>query len=326
MINNIHEQSIENKTALISGISGQDGGYLAQLLLSKGYTVWGTSRDAQTHSFLNLKKLGIFHRINLVSMIPEDYADVFAVLNKAMPDEVYYLAGQSSVGLSFEKPAETIQSIVMGALNMLEACRVLDKNIRFYYACSSECFGDTGEHAANEKTPFNPTSPYAVAKASAYSIVNNYRTTYNMFACNGILFNHESPLRSNRFVTHKIIAAAKRIAHGSVETLTLGRMDISRDWGWAPEYVDAMWRMLQLENPEDFVIATGETHLLEDFVRMAFATYGLDWHDHVIQSDEFLRPSDAMVSKGDPNKAKILLGWEARVNLPQIIERMILES
>jgi GDPmannose 4,6-dehydratase len=315
-----------NKSALISGISGQDGSYLAQLLLSKGYTVWGTSRDAQTHSFYNLKKLGIFHRVNLVSMNPEDYADVSATLYKAMPDEVYFLAGQSSVGLSFEKPAETIQNIVMGILNMLEACRILDNNIRFFHACSSECFADTGEHAANEKTPFNPTSPYAVAKASAYWIVNNYRTTYNMFACNGILFNHESPLRANGFVTHKIIAAAKRIAHGSVETLTLGRIDILRDWGWAPEYVDAMWRMLQLENPEDFVIATGVSHLLEDFVRLTFSAYRLDWHDHVIQSDKFLRPSDAMVSRADPNKAKILLGWEAHVNLPQIIERMILES
>lgn len=277
-----------NKTALICGISGQDGGYLAQLLLSKNYKVWGTSRDAEGSTFKNLRTLGIKDNIQVISMVPEDFRSVFMAIKHSNPDEVYYLAGQSSVGLSFEQPAETIQSAVIGTLNMLEAIRMADKEIRFYHAGSSECFGDTQGHPANEQTPFNPRSPYAVAKASAYWLVNNYREAYHMYACTGILFNHESPLRPARFVTQKIISTAKRIAAGGVEKLTLGRMDISRDWGWAPEYVDAIWRMMQLEKPMDFVIATGETLTLEEFVAHAFKILGLDWKEHVIHDQAFL--------------------------------------
>ena len=281
-----------NKTALICGISGQDGGYLAQLLLSKNYKVWGTSRDAEGSTFENLKTLGIKDDINVISMVPEDFRSVFMAIKHSNPDEVYYLAGQSSVGLSFEQPAETIQSAVIGTLNMLEAIRMADKEIRLYHAGSSECFGDTQGHPANEQTPFNPRSPYAVAKASAYWLVNNYREAYHLYACTGILFNHESHLRPARFVTQKIISTAKRIAAGSAEKLTLGRMDISRDWGWAPEYVDAMWRMLQLDKPEDFVIATGESLTLEEFVAHTFKVLGLDWREHVIQDQAFFRPAD----------------------------------
>ncbi len=312
-----------NKTALICGISGQDGGYLAQLLLSKNYKVWGTSRDAEGSTFENLRTLGIKDNIQVISMVPEDFRSVFMAIKHSNPDEVYYLAGQSSVGLSFEQPAETIQSAVIGTLNMLEAIRMADKEIRFYHAGSSECFGDTQGHPANEQTPFNPRSPYAVAKASAYWLVNNYREAYHMYACTGILFNHESPLRPARFVTQKIISTAKRIAAGSVEKLTLGRMDISRDWGWAPEYVDAIWRMMQLEKPMDFVIATGETLTLEEFVAHAFKILGLDWKEHVIQDQAFFRPTDIMVSRADASKAKEKLGWVASVKGLSVVERMM---
>lgn len=310
------------KTALICGISGQDGTYLAQLLLSKGYTVWGTSRDAQGSAFGNLKTIGIKDQVKLISMVPEDFRSVFMSVKQSQPDEVYYLAGQSSVGLSFEQPAETIQSVVIGVLNMLEAVRMADKPIRLYHAGSSECFGDTQGQPANEKTPFNPRSPYAVAKASAFWLVDNYREAYGLYACTGLLFNHESPLRPTRFVTQKIIQTAKRIAAGSGETLTLGRLDISRDWGWAPEYVDAMWRMLQLAKPEDFVIATGKTYSLEDFVRLAFTAQNLNWRDYVKQSEAFMRPTDLSISSADPLKAKLILEWEAQIDMQKVIQNM----
>ena len=313
------------KSALICGVSGQDGGYLAQLLLGKGYNVWGTSRDSQGSYFSNLKKIGIFDEVKLISMVPEDFRSVFMAIKQSNPDEVYYLAGQSSVGLSFEQPAETIQSIVIGTLNMLEACRMADKEIHLYHAGSSECFGDTQGNPANEKTPFNPRSPYAVAKASAFWLVDNYREAYGLYACTGLLFNHESPLRPSRFVTKKIICTAKRIANGSGETLMLGRTDISRDWGWAPEYVDAMWRMLQQDTPEDFVIATGKTNSLEYFVSLAFDAFNLDWREHVNQSVEFMRPADILVSSADPSKAYITLGWKAQIHLPQLINKMLQE-
>jgi GDPmannose 4,6-dehydratase len=315
--------TLNTKSALICGVSGQDGSYLAQLLLSKGYTVWGTSRDAQGSAFRNLKILCIFNKIKLISMVPEDFRSVFMAIKHSQPDEVYYLAGQSSVGLSFEQPAETIHSVVIGTLNMLEACRMTDKKTRFYHAGSSECFGNMQGLSANEKTPFNPRSPYAVAKASAFWLVNNYREAYNLYACTGVLFNHESPLRPTRFVTQKIISTAMRIAAGSGEKLTLGRMDISRDWGWAPEYVDAMWRMLQLEKPEDFVIATGVTITLEDFVAHAFNVLGLNWRDHVIQDKSFYRPTDILISKADPTMAKEKLNWVAGIKGKDVVNMMM---
>ena len=311
------------RTALICGVSGQDGSYLAQLLLNKGYKVWGTSRDAQGVTFGNLKTLGIFDKVNTLSMVPEDFRSVFLAINRSLPNEIYFLAGQSSVGLSFEQPAETIQSVVLGTLNMLEACRMIDKNIRFYHAGSSECFGNTNGQPANEKTPFNPRSPYAVAKASAFWLVNNYREAYGLFACTGMLFNHESPLRPSRFVTQKIVQTASTIRMGGKEKLRLGRLDISRDWGWAPEYVEAMWLMLQQDHPEDFVIATGVTYTLEDFVNLTFTNYGLNWKDHVVLSQEFIRPTDLPISSADPSKAKLKLNWQARSSMPQVVENMI---
>lgn len=313
------------RTALICGVSGQDGSYLAQLLLSKGYEVFGTSRDAQGSSFANLQKLGIRDQITFISMVPEDFRSVLVALRKSNPDEIYYLAGQSSVGLSFEQPAETIQSITLGTLNVLEGCRMMgapEKTIKIYHAGSGECFGDTKGEPANELTPFYPMSPYAVAKTSAYWLVNNYRDAYGLFACTGILFNHESPLRPERFVTQKIIRAVKRIAAGSGEKLKLGRLDIARDWGWAPEYVEAMWLMLQQDMPQDFVIATGTTISLEEFVKAAFDQAGLSWKDHVIQDPSLFRPTDLTVGRADPIKAHSQLGWKASTQGVNVVQKM----
>lgn len=314
------------KNALICGISGQDGSFLARLLLQKGYRVWGTSRDAQGSNFSNLQRLGIKDQIHYLSLVPEDFRSVLVCLRKSQPDEVYFLAGQSSVGLSFEQPAETIQSISIGMLNILEACRMMDREIRIYHAGSSECFGDTRGIPASETTHFHPVSPYAVAKASAFWLVDNYRNAYHLFACTGILFNHESPLRPARFVTQKIVSTAKRIASGSKEKLSLGRLDISRDWGWAPEYVEAMWRMLQQPEPEDYVIATGQTNPLEKFVEEVFFHFGLNWREHVLQNPEFMRPTDLQVSVGDPSKAAEKLGWTAKTDLKGVIQKMITED
>ncbi len=310
-------------TALICGVAGQDGAYLSQLLLNKGYRVFGTSRDAQGGSFSNLERLGLRKHVGILSMAPEDFRSVFMTIKACKPDEVYFLAGQSSVGLSFEQPAETIQSFTLGTLNILEACRMMDKPIRQYHAGSSECFGDTAGIPATEITPFSPRSPYAVAKASAYWLVNNYREAYGLYACTGILFNHESPLRPSRFVTQKIVQAAKRIAAGSPEKLTLGRIDISRDWGWAPDYVEAMWLMLQQKKPEDYVIATGHTFSLQEFVSTAFELLGLDWYDHVIQDPNLFRPADILISSADPSKAQTKLGWVASHKHKAVIQGMI---
>jgi GDPmannose 4,6-dehydratase len=312
-----------NKRALICGISGQDGAYLAKLLLSKGYQVFGTSRDAQGCIFGNLEKLGIKDKLTFFSMMPEDFRSVLVAFRQSQADEIYFLAGQSSVGLSFEQPAETIQSITMGTLNILEASRMLEKSPKIYFAGSSESFGDTGGKPAKEETPVHPKSPYAVAKASARWLVDNYREAYGIFACTGILFNHESSLRPERFVTQKIVSAAIRIAKGSKEKLELGRLDISRDWGWAPEYVEAMWLMLQQDEAEDFVIATGETSPLERFVAAAFEYFGLNWKDHVKLNKAFMRPTDLLVSVGDATKAYEKLGWKAKAKMSDVVRLMV---
>lgn len=310
------------RSALICGVSGPDGSYLAQLLLQKGYTVFGTSRDAQGSAFSNLQKLGIKDQITYISMIPEDFRSVLVALRKSNPDEIYCLAGQSSVGLSFEQPAETIQSITLGTLNILEGCRMMDKSIKIYQAGSGECFGNTHGEPANEATPFFPMSPYAVAKTSAYWLVNNYRDAYGLFACTGILFNHESPLRPERFVTQKIIRAVKRISEGSSEKLKLGRLDIARDWGWAPEYVEAMWLMLQQDKPQDFVIATGTTITLEEFVKTAFEQANLTWKDHIIQDPGLFRPTDLAIGRADPSRAQKTLAWSASTKGVEVVKKM----
>ena len=311
------------KVALITGVSGQDGAYLAQLLLHKGYQVFGTARDAQTNSFSNLRKLGILNQVHLESMSLNDFRSVLQVLSKVKPTELYNLAGQSSVGLSFQLPVETLESVSVGTLNLLEAIRFIGEPVRFYNAGSSECFGDTGGVPADENTPFRPCSPYAVAKATAFWEVANYREAYGLYACSGILFNHESPLRPERFVTRKIVASASRIAKGSKENLQLGNISIFRDWGWAPEYVDAMWRMLQQDNADDFVIATGEAFSLEDFVTEAFKSVNLDWREFVSSDQSLIRPTEIMIGLGDSSKAHGMLGWQARHKMKDVVRLMM---
>ncbi|MDG2483070.1 MAG: GDP-mannose 4,6-dehydratase [Alphaproteobacteria bacterium] len=311
------------KRALVLGISGQDGAYLARLLLDKGYVVHGTSRDADQNDFSNLVRLGLRDRITLHSAVPTDFCSVFQAIQSVTPDEIYNLAGQSSVGLSFDEPAETLQSITLGMLNVLETMRVVGGAARIYNACSSDCFGNTDGAAADETTAFRPRSPYGVAKAAAFWAVANYRESYGLYACSGILFNHESPLRPERFVTRKIIAAACRIAAGSGERLSLGNTAIARDWGWAPDYVDAMWRMLQQDEADDYVVATGQSHTLEDFVARAFDAVGLDWHDHVDSDPELMRPADLSRSRGDASKAADVLGWRASMAMPGVVKAMV---
>jgi len=311
------------KKALICGISGQDGTWLAQLLLKKGYEVHGTSRDAQLSTFANLRKLGILKQVHVHSMAPNDFRSVLQTISRSEPDEIYNLAGQSSVGLSFQQPVETLESIAMGNLNLLEVIRFLEHPIHFYNAGSGECFGDTGGVPADENTPFRPRSPYAVAKASAHWEVANYREAYGMFACSGILFNHESQLRPRRFVTRKIVSAAVEIAEGRSNAVELGNLQIQRDWGWAPEYVEAMWLMLQAEHPDDYVIATGEANKLECFCKQAFETVGLDWKEHVSINEDLFRPSEIMVGLGDASKAREELGWAPATNMGGVVEKMI---
>ncbi len=308
--------------ALICGVGGQDGAYLARLLLNKGYEVIGTSRDAMASSFSSLRQLGILDQVKTVSMAVNDFRSVLHTLKQHAPDEVYNLSGQTSVGLSFEQPVETMESIAGGTLNLLEAIRFMEHPIRFYNAGSSECFGDTGDIPANESTPFHPRSPYAVAKASAHWLVSNYREAYGLFACTGILFNHESPLRPTRFVTQKIVRTAAEIAQGSNIKLRLGNIAIQRDWGWAPDYVAAMWRMLNADQPDDYVIATGRTVSLAYFTEKVFQHYGLNWKDHVEVDNSLLRPTDILVGRADPSKARTHLGWHHSMDVDGAIFEM----
>jgi GDPmannose 4,6-dehydratase len=314
------------KRALICGVGGQDGGFLAQLLLRKGYEVLGTSRDIQISRFSNLEALGIRGDVQLHSMAVNDFRSVLHVIHKTQPDEIYNLTGQSSVSLSFEQPVETLESIATGTINLLEAIRFLERPIHFYNAGSSECFGDTHGVPADENTPFRPRSPYAVSKAAAFWGVANYREAYGMFCCSGILFNHESIFRPERFVTRKITSAAARIAQGSKERLVLGNLEVYRDWGWAPEYVEAMWLMLQQEVPDDFVIATGHTYSLLEFVDEAFLACGLNWRDHVESSAQFCRPTDIKVGAANPARAREKLGWVATSGMKDVVRMMVQAS
>jgi GDPmannose 4,6-dehydratase len=327
------------KTALICGISGQDGSYLARHLLEKGYRVAGTSRDAQLSPFTNLATLGIRDKVELHSMSLNDFRSVLQVLTRVRPDEIYNLAGQTSVFLSFEQPVETLESITIASVNLLESIRFIGQPVRLYDASSSECFGNTGGAPANEETPFRPASPYAVAKAASFWEVANYRSAYGLFACSGILFNHESPLRPERFVTRKIVEAARRIGSGSPEVLKLGDLDVERDWGWAPEYVDAMWRILQAGEARDYVIATGEKHSVRQFADEAFRLFGVDlqWEGEgassmaierktgrtIIQVDpQFIRPLEVRTLVGDPSRAARELGWKATTRFSSLIAQL----
>lgn len=309
------------RTALICGVTGQDGAFLCDLLLKKGYRVVGTSRDVFTNSFTNLKQLGVHEKIERRSLAPNDFRSVLQILTQVQPDEIYYLAGQTSVGLSFDQPIETMQSIAEGLMNLLEAMRFLRMKARLFHAASSEAFGDTPE-PADETTPFRPRSPYGIAKATAFWLVSSYREAYGIHACNGILFNHESTFRPDRFVTMKIMKAAARIANGSGEKLQLGNLKVVRDWGWAPEYVDGMWRILQQATPTDFVLASGVSHSLEYFAELAFRHAGLDWLDHVTSDSSLLRPYDIAISRACPSKAARMLDWRATVSFEEIVARL----
>jgi GDPmannose 4,6-dehydratase len=311
------------KKALVCGVSGQDGAYIARLLLEKGYEVYGGSRDSQMSTFKNLSSLGIKNDINLLSVNLNDFRSTLQSIIKIKPDEIYNLSGQSSVGLSYEQPVETLESISIGTLNILESIRFSNADIKFYNAGSSECFGDTKDIAADENTLFQPRSPYAVAKSTAFWLVSSYRDSYNIKASTGILFNHESPLRPDRFVTKKIISTACKIVKDKSLKLKLGNLDITRDWGWAPEYVEAIWLMLQTEFPEDYVIATGESNSLKDFIKTTFEYLGLNYQDHVISDDNLFRPSDLKIGRANPTKAETKLGWKAKSKMKDVIEKMI---
>jgi GDPmannose 4,6-dehydratase len=311
-----------SKRALIFGISGQDGTYLAELLLKKGYEVYGTSRDAQVANFRNLIQFGIRDRVVIESVAPNDFRSVLQTIIKVQPDEIYNLSGQSSVGLSFQQPVETFESISVATINIMEAIRFAGGQVKFYNACSGECFGET-QQPAIEETPFRPRSPYGVAKAAAFWQVANYREAYGLFACSGILFNHESPLRPDRFVTRKIVKTACRIAEGKESQLRLGNISIRRDWGWAPEYIEAMWLMLQQEKPDDYIVATGETHLLSEFIETAFSSLNLDWQKFVISDFELYRPSDLASSEANPVKAAKNLNWKANFGMVDVVRTMV---
>lgn len=312
-----------NKKAIIFGVSGQDGTYLAELLLNKGYIVYGTSRDAELSTFSSLKRLEIFDKLKLVSMSLIDFRSVMQVILDIKPDEIYNLAGQTSVGLSFVQPVETLESISIGTLNILEVIRFHKLQVKFYNASSSECFGETSQDGATEETAFRPRSPYAVAKSAAFWQVANYRDAYGLFACSGILFNHESPLRPARFATKKIIKAACEIKKGKVSKLQLGNVQIYRDWGYAKEYAEAMYLMLQHNVAEDFVISTGESTSLKQFVQSSFEYLGLDMSNYVEFNDSLIRPSEIMYNKGNSAKAKALLNWQAETKVKKLIELMI---
>jgi GDPmannose 4,6-dehydratase len=314
---------MSQREALIFGISGQDGAYLAHLLLSKGYRVHGVSRSsAETASFDRLVRIGIRDRIRFHSGDLSEFRSVVELIGKIRPDEIYNLAGQSSVALSFELPVETFDSVAVGTINILEYLRLLNYPVRLFQAVSTECFGNTSA-VLDETGPFRPRSPYAVAKAASFWANAIYREAYGLHVCSGILSNHESPLRPSRFVTRKIVQTAVRIAQGSPERLVLGNVEIERDWGWAPEYVEAMWLALQHDQPDDYIIATGETRPLSDLVACVFARLGLDWRDHVDTDATLFRPTELQRVELNPGRARERLGWVAKSRMEQVVANLV---
>jgi GDPmannose 4,6-dehydratase len=311
-----------SKTALIAGVTGQDGAYLAHYLLQLGYRVVGTSRDALIANVTRLQRLGIAEDVQLMSLAPNDFRSVLKVVSSVQAEEIYNLSGQTSVGLSFEQPVECMESISGATLNLLEVIRHLGGGIRFFSAGSSESFGQTGDQPATEETPLRPRSPYGVAKATAYWQVATYREAYGMFACTGILANHESPLRPKRFVTQKIIDGVRAIKSGEQTTIQLGNLDICRDWGWAPDYVKAMVLMLQADQPRDYLIASGTTSSLRQFAQEAFAVADLDLADHLESVDALKRPADLNYSAMNPRRIKEELHWSSRRPIQEIVAKM----
>lgn len=314
------------KSALITGITGQDGAYLAEFLLNKGYDVYGIYRRLSTPNFWRLQYLEVFDEVNL---IPADLTDEFSLLEalKASdPDEVYHLAAQSFVGTSFEQPTSTAHVTGIAVTSMLEAIRHYNPDIKFYQASSSEIYGDGHSDILNENSQFKPSSPYAAAKLYGYWMTRIYREGYNIFACNGILFNHESPLRGLEFVTRKISNSVAKIALGIENELLLGNLDAKRDWGYAPDYVEAMYRMLQQKKSDDYVIATGETHTVREFCEKSFDEVGLDWQDYVKVDKRFMRPIDVNFLCGDYSKAKEMIGWKPKVKFDELVKIMVRED
>lgn len=308
---------------LIFGILGQDGAYLADQLLAKGYEVHGTSRDAANGRGENLRALGIYDRVTLHSVQPGDLPSTLALLDAVRPTHVFNLAGQTSVGHSFHEPIETYHSVINGTLAILDGIRLHGRDVKFYNAASSEVFGEVAGEGATEQHPLHPQSPYGVAKSAALLSVANYRTSFELFACSGILFNHESPLRPERFVTQKVVRGAVEIAQRGGGLLQLGNLDIARDWGYAPEYVDAMIRILEQDEPGDFVIATGRCSTLKEFVACAFDCVGLDWTEHVEVAPHLMRRADIGRSVGCAAKAEKQLGWKAATLMPQLVETLV---
>jgi GDPmannose 4,6-dehydratase len=310
-----------SRRALITGITGQDGSYLAELLLEKDYEVCGMVRRSSTENFDRIEHL--VGRVNLIQGDLLDQASLVSVLEDAQPDEVYNLAAQSFVPTSWNQPVLTAEFTAVGVTRLLDAIRRVNPAIRFYQASSSEMFGKVREMPQNELTPFYPRSPYGVAKVYAHFITVNYRESYDLFAVSGILFNHESPRRGLEFVTRKISDGVARIKLGLADELRLGNLDASRDWGYAGDYVLAMWQMLQHREPVDYVVATGETHTVRDFVELAFAHAGLDSERHVVTDPAFLRPAEVDHLVGDASKARRELGWEPQVSFRELAELMV---
>jgi GDPmannose 4,6-dehydratase len=316
------------KRALISGITGQDGSYLTELLLSKGYEVHGLIRRSSSFSTGRIEHLYkdpheedvrlFLHYSDLT-----DASSLITTLNRVRPDEVYNLGAQSHVKVSFDMPEFTADTTAMGALRLLEAVRHVDHDVRFYQAGSSEMFGQVSERPQTETTAFRPRSPYAVSKVFAHHMTIQYREAYGLFASNGILFNHESPRRGATFVTRKVTRGVAAILAGTLDKLYLGNLDARRDWGYAPEYVEAMWRILQHDQPDEFVVATGEMHTVREFVELAFGLVGLDWTDHVVIDPRYFRPTEVDELCGDPSKARDALGWEPTTTFPELVRIMV---
>lgn len=312
------------KKAFITGVTGQDGSYLSEFLLSKDYEVYGMVRRASVERFERIEH--IKDRMHLVQGDLTDQSSLDEAVKTIMPDEVYNLAAQSFVPTSWNQPTLTGEVTGMGATRLLESVRKIKPDARFYQASSSEMFGKVREVPQDELTPFHPRSPYGVAKVYAHFITVNYRESYNMFACSGILFNHESPRRGFEFVTRKITSSVARIKLGLANELRLGNLDAKRDWGFAGDYVEAMWMMLQQDEPDDYVIATGETHSVKEFVELAFRAAGLDWEKYVVIDPKFLRPAEVELLIGSPKKAKENLGWSPKVGFPELVSMMVEED
>jgi GDPmannose 4,6-dehydratase len=312
---------VESKRALITGITGQDGSYLAEFLLERGYTVFGMVRRASKDNFERIEHL--LPRLEIRQADLLDQLSLIRLLEESRPREVYNLAAQSFVPTSWNQPVLTAEFTALGVTRLLDAVRLVDAEIRFYQASSSEMFGKVKHSPQDEHTPFHPRSPYGVAKVYGHHIAVNYRESYGLFTCSGILFNHESPRRGLEFVTRKVTDAAARIKHGLARELRLGNLDARRDWGFAGDYVQAMWLMLQQDEPDDYVVATGESHSVQELVEHAFAEVGLDWHRYVVVDDTLKRPAEVDVLLGNASKAREKLGWEPKMRFPELVRMMV---